>query len=118
MPRSFDSQGPIEAFCQRADAPSSRRSMLMIDEIAVGDRVQIFFAGDDTKPPYALKISAPTGATIVDRIVRDLPTGRPQSEPPVEFVISTKGDYSIHIKEVTGKSWGQATLHVAADPAR
>ncbi len=104
--------GPIEAFCQRADMPSSRRSLHSMDEIEVGDRVLLCFVGDDGKPPYSLKIRSPSGALMVDKIVRELPTGRPQSEPPVELLLLARGEYVIEIREVRGQSWGRAVLRI------
>jgi hypothetical protein len=111
MSGPINNSGSIEAFCQTADQPVSRRS-LFFDEIHVGDRVLLCFAGDDTKPPYSLKIRAPSGALILERMIRELPTGRPQSEPPIEFVVSAKGAYLIEVKEVRGTNWGKATLTV------
>jgi hypothetical protein len=115
MAGSIDSTGPIETFCQRADeAPVSRRSSLMFDPICVGDRVLLCFgAYDSGGAPYSLKIRGPSGAVVLDRIIRELPTGMPQSEPPVELVVSSRGDYAIEIREVRGTNWGKATLHVA-----
>ena len=49
---------------------------------------------------------------VVDRILRDLPTGLPQSEPPIELVVSLRGNYAIEIREVRGNLWGKATLRV------
>ncbi len=114
MAGPMDSTGAIEAFCQRADAPVSRRSTLSFEDIAVGDRVSLCFgASEDTRGPFSLKIRAPSGATLLDRLVRELPTGLPQSEPPVEFVVSARGEYLIEIRDVRGQNWGRATLRVA-----
>lgn len=86
----------------------------MFEPICVGDRVQLCFgASSDGGSPYSLKIRAPSGAIVVDRIIRELPTGMPQSEPPIEIVVSSHGDYAIEIREVRGGAWGRATLHVA-----
>jgi hypothetical protein len=113
MAGPVDSTGPIEAFCQRTDAPASRRATLSYEPIGVGDRVSLSFGAlDDTNPPYALKIRSPSGAMLLDRIIRELPTGLPQSEPPVEFIVSVRGDYAIEIRETRGNNWGRAVLHV------
>ncbi len=113
MAGPVDTSGPIETFCHKADAPSSRRSTLSFDDVTIGDRVALhFFAGGDGTPPFSLKIRAPTGAMVVDRILRDLPTGLPQSEPPIELVVSLRGNYAIEIREVRGNLWGKATLRV------
>lgn len=113
MAGAVDSSGPIETFCHLADAPSSRRSALSFDDIGVGDRIALcFFAGGDGAPPFSLKIRAPSGALVIDRILRDLPTGMPQSEPPVELVVSMRGSYAVEIREVRGSLWGKATVRV------
>jgi hypothetical protein len=44
--------------------------------------------------------------------LRELPTGKPQSAPPVEFIPSQKGEYQVEVKELRGKQRGQATLTV------
>jgi hypothetical protein len=112
MAGPIENSGSIVAFCQTADAPVSRRS-LFFDEIHSGDRVLLCFgADDDAKPPYSVRIRSPSGALILDRMMRALPTGLPQSEPALEFVVSTRGDYVIEIRESRGKNWGRATLHV------
>jgi hypothetical protein len=65
--------------------------------------------------PYTLRIFSPTGANIVDTIVRDLPTTEPQSAPAFEFVVSVGGRYRIEIREMRGRQRGEGTLSVASD---
>ena len=85
--------------------------------LTVGDTVKLVFrALDDSEPPYTCKVTSPGGKVIVERVLRDLPTGKPQSAPPVSFVVAQSGDYRVDIWQLYGKSRGQATLHVA-DPA-
>lgn len=87
--------------------------MFTFDDIAAGERLSLcFHADEDTRPPYSLKLRAPTGALIIDRILRELPTGLPQSAPPIEFIASVPGVYSIEVRELSGGSWGTATLTV------
>jgi hypothetical protein len=113
MAGPIDSSGTIETFCHRSDAPISSRHSFSFDDISVGDRVQLcFYAGDDAAPPFALTIRSPTGAVVLERIVRDLPTGRPQSAPPIELVVAARGSYVIDIREQRGRYWGKATLRV------
>jgi hypothetical protein len=50
---------------------------------------------------------------ILERVLRELPTGKPQSAPPVSFTVSAQGDYKIEIWQLYGKSRGDAVLHVA-----
>ena len=49
---------------------------------------------------------------ILERVLRDLPTGLPQSAPPVTFMPSDVGEYRIEIKQLYGKQKGEAVLHV------
>lgn len=79
----------------------------------IGDRVAlVFHAIDDPVPPIEVVIQSPAGLKIVQRVLGELPTGLPQSAPPVEFVPSSKGLYQIQVKELRGKQRGTATLLV------
>ena len=113
MAGPVETSGSIETFCQRADTGHvSRGSAYSFDRIMVGDRVAICFAGEDTKPPYALRVRGPAGNVVLERLLRELPTGLPQSEPPVHFVVSAPGVYVIEIREHTGQAWGRAQVRV------
>jgi len=81
----------------------------------IGDRILLVFrAIDDPDSPISVLIQSPTGAKIVDRVLRELPTGLPQSAPPVEFIPSHRGEYSIEVREIRGKQQrGRAVLSVA-----
>jgi hypothetical protein len=82
--------------------------------VGVGERVQLVFRPiDDPEPPIGIVIQSPQGHKIVDRVLRELPTGRPQSAPPVEFIPSVRGTYTIEVKEQRGKQRGTATLKVS-----
>ena len=50
--------------------------------------------------------------SIVERVLRELPTGQPQSAPPITFTVSSAGDYKIEIKQLYGKQKGDAVLRV------
>lgn len=81
--------------------------------ISIGDRVGLVFrAIDDPAPPIGVAVVSPSGQKIVDLVLRELPTGLPQSAPPVMFIPSSKGDYAIEVKELRGKQRGVATLRV------
>lgn len=81
--------------------------------IAPGDVVSLTFrAHDDVKPPFTIKISSPSGTLIVQRLLQELPTGEPQSAPPVTFVPSAKGIYPIEIRQMRGNNVGMARLRV------
>lgn len=102
MPRRIESHGDIE-------------TMLFGDGVtlSIGDRVAIVFrAIDDPEPPIEVVIQSPAGHKILERVLRELPTGLPQSAQPVEFVIASRGDYQIEVKELRGKQRGTATLRI------
>lgn len=112
MPGPIDSSGEIETMVQTDAAPGSRRT-ITFEAIVVGDRVGLVFSPrDEPTPPYALTIRAPSGKLIVDRVIRELPTGEPQSGPPVEFVASTRGEYQLNIRELRGAQKGEARIVV------
>jgi len=113
MPSHIESSGDIEVFCYPAGSAALRTSVPYFDSVSVGDRMSLVFGSSgDTNPPYALKIVSPSGKTIMETILRDMPTGMPQSPPPVDFVVSVKGIYKIEIRELKGSQSGEAKLKV------
>ena len=83
------------------------------DPAHVGDVVKLVFRSDDEPdPPFNVKIKSPTGKVIVERVLRELPTGKPQSAPPIEFHASAAGAYKIEISQLYGKQHGKAILNV------
>ncbi|WP_437743383.1 hypothetical protein WME73_50040 [Sorangium sp. So ce302] len=81
--------------------------------VSVGDSVRLVFrAYDEATPPFNIKIRSPSGKIIIERVLRDLPTGKPQSASPVEFSASSPGEYKIEIKQLYGKAKGTAVLRV------
>ena len=112
MSALFELSGEIEIFCYPSGA-GTRASIPFFDAVTIGDRLSLVFTpGDGSSAPYALKVFSPSGANILESIVRDLPTGTPQSPPPIEFVVSTKGIYRIEIRELRGRSRGEVKLRV------
>jgi hypothetical protein len=98
--RTVENSGDIETFCQT-------------DPVKVGDTVSLIFRADDeATPPFNIRIKSPTGKVIVERVLRELPTGKPQSAPPVTFTASADGEYRIEIKQLYGKQKGEAVLRV------
>ena len=98
--RTLESTGDIETISQT-------------DPVHAGDTVKLVFrAEDDAEPPFTVKIKSPSGKVILERVLRELPTGKPQSAPPVSFTASASGDYKIEIWQLYGKSRGDAVLHV------
>jgi hypothetical protein len=101
----------------RIDSHGDIETMLHGDQthqpIVVGDRVALVFrAIDDPASPISVIIHSPNGHKILERVLRELPTGLPQSAPAVEFVPSSKGTYQIEVSELRGKQRGTATLKV------
>jgi hypothetical protein len=104
--RTIESSGDIETICK-------------VDPLKAGDTVQIVFRADDeATPPYNLRIKSPSGKIIIERVVRELPTGMPQSAPPVTFTVSAAGEYKIEIKQLYGKQKGYAVLRVLDEAGR
>jgi hypothetical protein len=98
--RTIDSVGDIETICKSDPAKAGEELKL------------VFRADEDAEPPFTLKIKSPAGKVIVERVIRDLPTGRPQSAPPVTFTPSAGGEYKVEIRQLKGKLKGDATLRV------
>jgi len=83
------------------------------DPARVGDLVKLVFrSDDDADPPFNVRIKSPSGKVIIERVLRDLPTGKPQSAPPIEFTASAPGAYKIEIWQLYGKIRGNAVLNV------
>lgn len=100
VPNIIESHGTIEIICTASI-------------LRVGDTVTLVFrALDDSDPPYNCRVIGPTGTVIVERIIRDLPTGKPQSAPPVVFSAAQDGVYRLEITQLYGRSKGWATLTV------
>lgn len=99
MSATIESTGAIDIECETAGLAATKMARLT------------FHAWDDAKPPFQLKIHSPTGNLIVDRVIRDLPTGEPQAPDPVAFSV-VSGEYRIVIRELRGKARGEATLRV------
>jgi hypothetical protein len=100
--RTLDSTGDIETICQT-------------DPVSAGASVSLVFrSDDDAAPPFTLRVKSPVGKVILERVLRELPTGLPQSSPPIVFSVSVAGDYKIEIWQLYGKTRGDAVLHVSA----
>jgi hypothetical protein len=100
VPASIEVTGEIEIVCE-APANLGPNKMAKL----------VFRVYEDTVPPFQIRVRAPSGNLIVERVIRQLPTGEPQSPPPVSFSVQ-KGDYDIHIQELRGTKEGHATLTV------
>jgi hypothetical protein len=98
--RTIDSSGDIETVSKTDPARSCESVKL------------VFTAEEEVDPPFVLKIKSPSGGVIMERVLRELPTGKPQSAPPIEFTPSAAGEYKIEIKQIKGKKQGDAILRV------
>ena len=100
MPRTVENSGDIETICAQ-------------DPVRAGDTVNLVFrADDDATPPFNMRIKSPTGKTILERVLRELPTGKPQSAAAVQFTASAAGEYKIEIWQLYGKMRGDTILRV------
>jgi hypothetical protein len=111
MSAPIESSGDIEIFCHPTHA-SSRGSVPHFDKIIAGTRLALLFVPNELSPPYALRIFSPSGANILDTLVRDPPTGAPQSPQPIEFVVSANGVYRIEVRSTNGRQRGDAKISV------
>ncbi len=112
MAGPIETSGDIEIYFHAGGTGGQGKPIF--HEITIGDRLGLVFTPNDGgTPPYSLKIWGPGGQVIHDTIVRDLPTGLPQSPPPIEFVVSGKGVYRVEIREMKGRQKGEARVTVS-----
>ena len=100
VPATIESSGEIEIVCQDIGNLGPNKMARLV-----------FRTWEDASPPYQIKVRSPTGKLILERVVRVLPTGEPQSPAPVAFSV-VRGDYEIEIQELRGKAEGHAKLTV------
>ena len=94
------SDGDIDVICPKNLTP-------------VGDPVHLAFrCCDPVDPPFSVRVRAPSGKVIVERVLRDELCGRSRGGPALDFWPEVAGDYRIEIKQVYGALRGQATLRV------
>ena len=94
-----DNYGDIEVICQ--------------NEPGVNDTVKLVFrAVDDIGPPFQLRIRSPSGKLLIERVLRELPTGMPQSAPAITFLALSPGGYRIEIRQISGSAVGDGVLTV------
>lgn len=111
MPGPIESSGDIEIYCHPTNA-SSRGSVPHFEKITAGTRLALLFVPGELSPPYSLKVFSPSGNNILDTLVRDPPTGAPQSPAPIEFVVSSTGIYRIEVRSMNGRQRGEARVRV------
>lgn len=100
MQASIESHGDIEIACEN------------LGELAPNKIARLIFrAYADAFPPFQIRVRSPSGNLIVERVIRELPTGEPQSPPPISFSVQ-KGDYQIRVAQLRGKAEGHATLTI------
>ncbi len=98
MPATIETHGEIEIRCDVSDLRPGRQAKLV-------------FRTYHDDPPYQIRVYAPSGSLILERVVRELPTGEPQSAPPVSFGVH-EGTYKITLSHLGGKTHGEAVLTV------
>lgn len=102
MPARIEFSGGIESICQDSGALTAGMTAKLV-----------FKLWDDVTLPVTIKIRAPDGKLILDRVLRELPVEGPQSVPPVTFVVAANGAYQIQVKELYGPIEGKAKLTVS-----
>lgn len=100
MASRLETHGDIEIICITDDLAPNKMAQL------------VFRAFGDAMPPFEIMVKSPSGNIIVKRVIRELPTGEPQSPPPIAFTVQT-GDYEISVNQLRGSAEGQATLTIA-----
>jgi len=101
MSATIESQGDIEILCQS------------LNELAPNKMARLIFRTyADASPPWQVRVRSPSGQIILERVMRELPTGEPQSPPPVTFSVQ-KGTYEIFVAQLKGAAEGSATIKVA-----
>jgi hypothetical protein len=100
VPATLETHGDIEVRCDNTDTLAPNRMAKLV-----------FRAYDDTSPPFQIIVKSPSGKIILKRVLRVLPTGAPQSPPPIAFSVIA-GDYVISISELKGTAEGHATLSI------
>ncbi len=73
----------------------------------------VFRLLEESDPPFTLKVTSPAGKVVLERVLRELPTGKPQSAPAVTFTPGAPGDYRLEIWQLYGKVRGQAVMRIA-----
>ncbi|RLB66012.1 MAG: hypothetical protein DRI90_00505 [Deltaproteobacteria bacterium] len=99
VPATLETQGEIEVICETTNLAPNRNAKL------------VFRTWGDAQPPYQIRVRAPSGKVIVERVIRQLPTVDPQSAPPVSFSVQ-KGEYEISVTQLRGGAEGLATLTI------
>ncbi len=100
MPSTLEAHGDIEIICLTDDLAPNKMAQL------------IFRAFGDAMPPFEITIKSPSGAVILRRVIRELPTGEPQSPPPISFSVRV-GSYEVLVAQLRGTAEGKATLTVS-----
>ncbi|MBI4706082.1 MAG: hypothetical protein HY744_33730 [Deltaproteobacteria bacterium] len=99
MTASLETHGDIEVVCDTTALAPGKMARLVFRPVV------------EVEPPFQVKILAPSGRAILDRVIRALPTGEPQSPPPIAFAVN-EGEYKIAIAQLHGSARGEASLRV------
>jgi hypothetical protein len=100
MPATIEIHGDIEIICQA------------LGELAPNKMARLVFRTyADAVPPWQVRVKSPSGNMILERVMRELPSGDPQSPPPVIFSVQ-RGTYEVTVKQLKGQAEGTATIAV------
>ncbi len=101
MPATIESHGEIEIVCQSLNELGPNKVARLV-----------FRTFAESAPPWQIRVKSPSGKMILERVMRELPTGDPQSSPPVTFSVQ-KGVYEITVAQLKGGgAEGKATIKV------
>lgn len=100
MSATIETHGDIEIICSS------------LSELAPNKMARLIFRTyADASPPWQIRVRSPSGQTILERVMRELPTGEPQSPPAITFSVQ-KGVYEIIVAQLKGSAEGRATIKV------
>ncbi|MEM1029483.1 MAG: hypothetical protein AAF928_18595 [Myxococcota bacterium] len=99
MSATIDSQGEIEVIANCAELAPNRQAKLH------------FRLVDLAAPPFQIRVRSPSGKLILERVIRELPTGEPQSPPPITFTVQA-GRYEVDVVQLRGTASGKAHIDV------
>jgi hypothetical protein len=99
MPATIETHGDIEIICP-------------VSGLGPNKTASVVFRGvEDATPPFQIRVRSPSGQIILERVLRELPTGAPQSPPPITFTVQA-GEYEITVAPLKGYQKGRALLNI------
>jgi len=99
MSATIDSHGEIEVIANCDELAPNRQAKLHFRLVEVA------------APPFQIRVYSPRGKLILERVIRELPTGEPQSPPPITFTVQ-EGRYEVDVVQLRGSAVGKAQIDV------